>query len=164
MFMLTLSLTMSITFPLLKHPLSMGLILIIQTLLIAMMTGLMTNSFWLSYILLITMLSGALVLFMYMASIASNEKFESSTKLALFMLMMFLTATMYMLVDQMDKKSIWSTNMSTMISNDQIMSLTKLFNENIMYVTLTMICYLFLTMIIVSYIVEVSEGPLRLKS
>nr|YP_010596133.1 NADH dehydrogenase subunit 6 [Acanthaspis pedestris]WAJ48465.1 NADH dehydrogenase subunit 6 [Acanthaspis pedestris] len=155
----------SIMFTMLSHPMSMGMTLIIQTILISMITGNMMNTFWFSYILLITMISGVLVLFIYMASIASNEKFKSSTKMLMFTTMMMILSTgIIMIVDQMSVSSIWSTIKKEMLCNDQVQSLIKLFNNHNMSMTITMVAYLFFTMIAITFIVEVSEGPLRKKN
>lgn len=64
----------------LNHPLSIGLILILQTLITAILIGYIINSFLFSYIIIIIILRGALVLFIYIARIASNEKFNLSIK------------------------------------------------------------------------------------
>lgn len=63
------------------HPLAIGLALLMQTLFIALSTGLVAPSFWFSYILFLVFLGGMLVLFIYVASLASNEIFRFSTKL-----------------------------------------------------------------------------------
>nr|ABR27930.1 NADH dehydrogenase subunit 6 [Triatoma infestans] len=148
-----------------KHPLSMGLTLIIQTLLIAMMTGMMVNMFWFSYILVISMLSGMLVLFIYMASVASNEKFHTSWSMALF-IMPFLASSLvlFFIVDQLETSSMWSTMKKSSMSNEQLISLLKLFNPHNMSITILLVSYLFLTMIAVTYVSNVYEGPLRMKS
>nr|YP_009412497.1 NADH dehydrogenase subunit 6 [Triatoma infestans]ASK39799.1 NADH dehydrogenase subunit 6 [Triatoma infestans]QKY63756.1 NADH dehydrogenase subunit 6 [Triatoma infestans]UOF70717.1 NADH dehydrogenase subunit 6 [Triatoma infestans] len=160
-----ISLITSLTFMMTKHPLSMGLTLIIQTLLIAMMTGMMINMFWFSYILVISMLSGMLVLFIYMASVASNEKFHTSWSMALF-IMPFLASSLvlFFIVDQLETSSMWSTMKKSSMSNEQLISLLKLFNPHNMSITILLVSYLFLTMIAVTYVSNVYEGPLRMKS
>lgn len=59
----------------LRHPVGLGLTLILHTLLISCVTGLVGGTFWFSYILFLVFLGGVLVLFIYMTSLASNEKF-----------------------------------------------------------------------------------------
>nr|YP_010596146.1 NADH dehydrogenase subunit 6 [Polididus armatissimus]WAJ48478.1 NADH dehydrogenase subunit 6 [Polididus armatissimus] len=158
-----ISITISIMFMFLKHPLSMGLMLILQTLMIAIITGMMINTFWFSYILIISILSGALVLFVYMASVASNEKFFTSSSMTMFMLIMLVISfIMNFLVDQLSIVKMWST--SKMLENEQLTSLVKLFNMEYMFLTISIVIYLFITMIVVSNIVNVFEGPLRMKS
>nr|YP_010222547.1 NADH dehydrogenase subunit 6 [Dalpada cinctipes]UCC45971.1 NADH dehydrogenase subunit 6 [Dalpada cinctipes] len=140
----------------LKHPLSLGLILILQTLMMATITGYILKSFFFSYIIIIIMLSGTLVLFIYMASIASNEKFKLSFYLMVFSFIMFLLI-MHMFM-----------NYNTIYFSEQMycsepISLMKMFNMSIAQLTMVTILYLLLTMIVVSNIAKVSEGPLRMK-
>nr|YP_009433280.1 NADH dehydrogenase subunit 6 [Carcinocoris binghami]AGO28049.1 NADH dehydrogenase subunit 6 [Carcinocoris binghami] len=158
-FMMMLSLLTSMIFPTLKHPLSMGLTLIIQTIIIAMITGMMTGMFWFSYILLMTILSGALVLFIYMASVASNEKFYTSWKLIILsMILLTLGITMMIFMDQMMTSKIWS------MKEGGMMSLSNFFMNYNVTITLFLTCYLLATMIVINFIVSINEGPLRSKN
>lgn len=50
--------------------------LLFYTRVVGLITGLMGGSYWFSYILVLVFLGGVLVLFLYMTSLASNEKFE----------------------------------------------------------------------------------------
>nr|QKN22823.1 NADH dehydrogenase subunit 6 [Linshcosteus costalis] len=160
-----LSMMTSITFMLTKHPLSMGLTLIIQTILIAMMTGMMINMFWFSYILVISMLSGMLVLFIYMASVASNEKFHTTWSMALYLIpLTFSSAILFFIMDRLSNMSMQSMMKKNMLEANQLMSAAKLFNLNNMSITMLLVSYLFLTMIAVSYVANTYEGPLRAKS
>nr|YP_010713304.1 NADH dehydrogenase subunit 6 [Mesobuthus eupeus]WDA95762.1 NADH dehydrogenase subunit 6 [Mesobuthus eupeus] len=62
-----------------NHPLVMGLLLMGSTVLVAFSFFLLFKVSWFSYLLLLAFLGGLLVLFIYVASLASNEamKFES---------------------------------------------------------------------------------------
>nr|YP_009919165.1 NADH dehydrogenase subunit 6 [Triatoma mazzottii]QMP96808.1 NADH dehydrogenase subunit 6 [Triatoma mazzottii] len=165
MTMSLLSMTISITFLLTKHPLSMGLTLIIQTMTVAMMTGLMINMFWFSYILVISMLSGMLVLFIYMASVASNEKFHTTWSMTLYILPLTISSVIFFfLVEQLETESMCSTMKKHTLGAEQLISLNKLFNLNNMSITMLLVSYLFLTMIAVSYVANTYEGPLRTKN
>ncbi|MGL5470365.1 MAG: NADH-quinone oxidoreductase subunit J [Shewanella sp.] len=68
----------AVVFISLRHPIGLGLALIVHTLLVSAATGLVGGHFWFSYILFLVFLGGVLVLFIYMTSLASNEKFEIS--------------------------------------------------------------------------------------
>jgi len=48
--------------------------LILQTLLVALISGLIIDRFWFSYILVLIFLGGILILFIYVAALASNEQ------------------------------------------------------------------------------------------
>nr|AVJ52599.1 NADH dehydrogenase subunit 6 [Tectocoris diophthalmus] len=140
-----------------KHPLSMGSILVAQTLIIALSSGMMLNNFFFSYIIMIIMLSGALVLFTYMASVASNEKFKTSISVMILPMITF-PASMYF---------ITFTEMYEYMNNCNIINSTinliKMFNMMSAYMTIMVIIYLLITMIIVSFIASSKEGPLRMK-
>uniref|UniRef100_UPI0030E1DE89 NADH dehydrogenase subunit 6 n=1 Tax=Mecidea indica TaxID=3127717 RepID=UPI0030E1DE89 len=151
--MMSLMITMSLILMTLYHPLSMGLILIAQTIIIAMMVGYSMMSFLFAYIIIIIMLSGALVLFIYMASMASNEKFNFSIKVLFMSMMTMMLSTMYM---YLYKNKMIEYNFSY-----EEISLIKIFNSNTSMITLMMIIYLLITMIAVSNIASVKEGPLR---
>nr|YP_010710194.1 NADH dehydrogenase subunit 6 [Macroscytus japonensis]WCS41494.1 NADH dehydrogenase subunit 6 [Macroscytus japonensis] len=156
MFMVLASL--SITFMWLKHPLSMGFILICQTLVISIISGMLLGSFLFSYIIMIIMLSGALVLFIYMASVASNEKFQTPVKLiSIFLISMLVISTMEENLNNLQG------SMSDATILPETMSLMKLFNNMSAYITIMMIMYLLLTMIVVTNISSITEGPLRIK-
>nr|QWX95355.1 NADH-ubiquinone oxidoreductase chain 6 [Discogaster dentipes] len=157
--LLYMLIAMSFVFIWLKHPISVGVLIILQTLITAMITGLMMGSFWFSYILTITMLSGILVLFIYMASVASNEKFHSSIKLFMMSIIIIMIGVYSTL------NSEYSEENSLMIATDpsnEIITLTTLFNTKFKYITIFLVMYLFLTMVTVSLIVNISEGPLRI--
>nr|YP_011031342.1 NADH dehydrogenase subunit 6 [Epidaus famulus]WQT73254.1 NADH dehydrogenase subunit 6 [Epidaus famulus] len=164
MLLMLLSITLSMTFLFMKHPLSMGLILIIQTIIVSLMTGLMIGTFWFSYILLITILSGALVLFIYMASIASNEKFNTSMSMLMLIIGGSVCAPISMWLKEEMSMNNWMNMSNISLINNQVSTLIKMFNTHNMLITLMIISYLFMTMIVISYIVNVFEGPLRTKN
>nr|YP_009258838.1 NADH dehydrogenase subunit 6 [Aradus compar]AFI54703.1 NADH dehydrogenase subunit 6 [Aradus compar] len=141
--------------PWMKHPLSMGAILLAETLIIAMMTGVYIKSYLYSYILVMTMLSGMLVLFMYMSSIAPNKKFKMSR-------VMMATATIIFLGSLALAPEMASTEVITEI-NTPSKGVQSLFNRDTSCITIMLVLYLLFTMIVVTNIVNVQEGPLRSK-
>nr|YP_010507230.1 NADH dehydrogenase subunit 6 [Diplocheila zeelandica]UXF64381.1 NADH dehydrogenase subunit 6 [Diplocheila zeelandica] len=169
--LLLLNLTMTITFMFLNHPLSMGLILLIQTLLISLISGLFTYSYWFSYILFLVMIGGMLVLFIYMTSLASNEMFNFSVKMSMFLISMFtLCMFMYMFIDYMmlnptfkNSNMIEMFNNMIMLKNENLMSLNMIYNLPNNMITLMLVNYLFLTLIAVVKITNINYGPLRQK-
>nr|YP_010310384.1 NADH dehydrogenase subunit 6 [Camptopus lateralis]UMY75919.1 NADH dehydrogenase subunit 6 [Camptopus lateralis] len=144
----------------LNHPISMGIAIIMLTIIMAMISGLYLGSFWYSYIIMITMLSGMLVLFIYMASVASNEKFKTPVKLILLSIMV---TTLGMIMMLLYEDYYNETNMTMYSMDSNIMSLNLLFNIKHKFLTMMMVIYLFFTMATISFIVNISEGPLRVK-
>nr|QIJ59989.1 NADH dehydrogenase subunit 6 [Agrypnus sp. YD-2019] len=159
------SIILSITFMTLEHPLSMGFILLIQTTITAMITGLMAHNFWFSYILFMIMIGGMLVLFIYMTSVASNEKFSFSNKLAIAIMGMILITTIMMMNDQFFHYQN-SLNMDSLSSTNNIMytlSMSKYLNFPLNSWMISLIIYLLMALIAVVKITNISYGPLRQK-
>nr|AMN09039.1 NADH dehydrogenase subunit 6 [Pedicia sp. ZK-2016] len=165
------SLAMSLMFMQMKHPLAMGIILLIQTFLICLMTGSFAKTFWFSYVLFLVFLGGMLVLFIYVTSLASNEMFMFSMKL--FMTMMTIIIMMWIIIMMMDSSIITSMMMNNeMMSNmnmelyitENSINLNKLYNFPTNMITLLLINYLFLTLIIIVKITNNFQGPLRPKN
>nr|ALF04111.1 NADH dehydrogenase subunit 6 [Styloperla sp. YZD-2015] len=161
----------SIIFTQMNHPLAMGLMLLIQTLTICLLTGLSTVSFWFSYILFLVFLGGLLVLFIYVTSLASNEMFSLSTSTILYIMISLLVVIPILLFSDM---SSWLTMINnndmlnlpsiTLYQEESHMSLMKLYNQPTSIITLMLITYLFLTLIAVVKITAISSGPLRQKN
>nr|YP_009180600.1 NADH dehydrogenase subunit 6 [Procambarus alleni]ALM30825.1 NADH dehydrogenase subunit 6 [Procambarus alleni] len=159
----------SILFTRLIHPLSMGLTLFIQTLIICITSGFSNNSFWFSYILFLIFLGGMLVLFIYVASLASNEMFGVSfvTLLSLtFVMLMMCLISFFM--DPLLTTSKFSISSSSILftykfSNAPLMTST-IYNSSSMMFTLFIISYLLLTLFAVVKIINVHSSPLRVNN
>nr|YP_009499550.1 NADH dehydrogenase subunit 6 [Anastrangalia sequensi]ASL05664.1 NADH dehydrogenase subunit 6 [Anastrangalia sequensi] len=158
--------SMSITFLFLNHPLTLGSVLLVQTILISIITGLLTYNFWFSYILFLIMIGGMLILFIYMTSIASNEKFKFSYKL---FLMMMIMLTLMFLANMIDSYFNY-INLNIQDLNTMIMlkpynlSMTKFMNWPNNMIIFMMITYLLITLIAVVKITKIQYGPLRQKN
>nr|ARH54530.1 NADH dehydrogenase subunit 6 [Ocypus ophthalmicus] len=163
MMMMTFILMLSILFIFLSHPLSMGIILLIQTILVSLVSGLLNINFWFSYILFLIMIGGMLVLFIYMTSIASNEKFLFSNWLFLFIIFMMIMSIISFLF--MDNLLLNMINYSEKfnLNNNFNMNLNKFLNYPSNIILFMMIIYLFITLIAVVKITDIKFGPLRQK-
>nr|YP_009417319.1 NADH dehydrogenase subunit 6 [Acanthoscelides obtectus]ARR75265.1 NADH dehydrogenase subunit 6 [Acanthoscelides obtectus]ATL15485.1 NADH dehydrogenase subunit 6 [Acanthoscelides obtectus] len=155
--------TMTIMFMFMKHPLSMGIILLLQTILVTLLTGLMNYNFWFSYIIFLIMIGGMLILFIYMTSIASNKKFKLSS---LLLLVFFISLTLNF-VFQVTDQFLFSLPFSTMDFYNQnffinnYLTLNKYFNYPNNMVMYMMIIYLLITLIMTVKITKMNKGPLR---
>nr|YP_002274312.1 NADH dehydrogenase subunit 6 [Parafronurus youi]ABY53359.1 NADH dehydrogenase subunit 6 [Parafronurus youi] len=160
---------MGLTFMSMNHPLAMGLILLVQTLLIALMTGLLSPSFWFSYILFLVFLGGMLVLFIYVTSLASNEMFSISSQVMIGVLLFIL---MLIIFTFMNDPNLWlPPTISDQLLTHNLYSymnletlLLKLYAAPSFYLTLLLVIYLFLTLIAVVTVTQIYEGPLRSKN
>nr|QNE85887.1 NADH dehydrogenase subunit 6 [Ophiogomphus cecilia] len=156
----------SILFTKMNHPMNMGILLLIQTLMTCMLTGLMSHTPWFSYILFLVFLGGMLVLFIYMTSIASNEIFQKSNYLimiitsTIIMFIMFILMLMDPMMISVNNTSE-AMNMNYMFKNHESLMLSNLYNMPNAMITLFMVMYLFLTLIVIVFITKSHQGPLR---
>nr|WDS80473.1 NADH dehydrogenase subunit 6 [Nanhaipotamon longhaiense] len=166
MFMIPIIIMLSILFTRMLHPLAMGLNLLTQTIIISFSAGLTTYSFWFSYVLFLIFLGGMLVLFIYVASLASNEIFLPS--LILTFSTLTLTMFLFLLFFFLDPVLISSftnlPNSTINISSSTAHITSWIFNNPSMYFTIFIISYLLLTLLVVVKIINLYKGPLRLKN
>nr|YP_007627106.1 NADH dehydrogenase subunit 6 [Sphinx morio]AGG40705.1 NADH dehydrogenase subunit 6 [Sphinx morio] len=165
MIMIMLSLMMYF----LNHPLSMGMMILIQTLLTCLLSGMMIKTYWFSYILFLTFLGGLLVLFIYVSSVAFNELFMFSNNMKmiffLFVFLLFLIQIMFI------KNLNWMNlnNNSEMnnffemfwFNNENKINMNKLYNNQSSMLMFLLIIYLFITLIAIVKITNIFYGPLR---
>nr|YP_009741707.1 NADH dehydrogenase subunit 6 [Thaumatosmylus hainanus]QID76386.1 NADH dehydrogenase subunit 6 [Thaumatosmylus hainanus] len=165
---LTLNSILSISFLIMKHPLSMGLMLLIQTMTVSLLCGFISNSYWFAYILFLVMIGGMLVLFIYMTSLASNELFNFSMNN--FFIFLFLWINLLIIIYFIDNNSIFminqdmnylNNNMNITMNFENQFFLNKLYNNPTMNLTIMLINYLLLCLIIVINITKKNFGPLR---
>nr|AZL93586.1 NADH dehydrogenase subunit 6 [Helicoverpa armigera armigera]AZL93638.1 NADH dehydrogenase subunit 6 [Helicoverpa armigera conferta]UTT74701.1 NADH dehydrogenase subunit 6 [Helicoverpa armigera]AZL93599.1 NADH dehydrogenase subunit 6 [Helicoverpa armigera armigera]AZL93612.1 NADH dehydrogenase subunit 6 [Helicoverpa armigera armigera] len=160
----------SIYMYMLNNPLSMGLMILFQTLLSCLMTGMLIKTYWFSYILFLTFLGGLLVLFIYVSSIASNEMFKPTfnlKKIGLF-LIMFLITIQFIYYNNMYWMNL-STNSDMdnfkelifFFNNENKINLSKLYNNQTFLIMTMLVIYLFITLIAVVKITNIYYGPLR---
>nr|AVE15486.1 NADH dehydrogenase subunit 6 [Hestiasula sp. JZ-2017] len=161
-FLMSISISLSIIFLFLNHPLSMGLILLVQTIMMSLISGSMSMSFWFSYILLLIYLGGMLVLFMYVTSLASNEMFFYSNKI--FLMTMMMPIIFYIIYHlnfyyPMNMYENFNNNLPfNILSNNYLL---KMYNQPINIITILIASYLFLTLIVVVKMINIYSGPLR---
>nr|YP_009648089.1 NADH dehydrogenase subunit 6 [Parantica aglea]AIT69862.1 NADH dehydrogenase subunit 6 [Parantica aglea]QBZ78052.1 NADH dehydrogenase subunit 6 [Parantica aglea]QNH68960.1 NADH dehydrogenase subunit 6 [Parantica aglea aglea] len=168
MFVSLLIIFFSFIMLLMNHPLSMGLLILIQTLLLCVITGMIINTYWFSYILFLIFLGGLLVLFIYVSSIASNEmfKFMNFNIIIIIIFSILFISIMnnlnlkWLIFFFNDEMMNFFTNF--MFSNQENkINLSKLYNNNTFYLMLMMIIYLYITLIAVVKITNIYFGPLR---
>nr|YP_010737151.1 NADH dehydrogenase subunit 6 [Micromelalopha sieversi]WEP25245.1 NADH dehydrogenase subunit 6 [Micromelalopha sieversi] len=153
------------------NPLSMGLMILLQTMLVCLLSGMLIKTYWFSYILFLTFLGGLLVLFIYVSSIASNELFNLSINMKITLIFFFLLILMlqFMFMNNL----IWMnlSNNSDMINllnsyfnlnnlNNKV-NLSKMYNNQTFMTMMMLIIYLFITLIAVVKITNIFYGPIR---
>nr|YP_009406924.1 NADH dehydrogenase subunit 6 [Typhlatya pearsei]ASA39447.1 NADH dehydrogenase subunit 6 [Typhlatya pearsei] len=166
MLFMILTSSFSIIFTKIVHPLAMGVILLIQTSIIAFLVTYILKTTWFSYILFLIFLGAMLVLFIYVASLAPNEPLYLSyfmisiifTSILLSMIIMFTDSILlsYPIFIENSTNNLSSTFSSTNMSTN------PMYNLSSMKMTLFLILYLLLTLVAVVKITAIHFGPLRL--
>ena len=142
--------------------------LLIQTLTVCILINSNHERSWFSFILFLVFLGGILILFIYVTSVASNEKFKIS--LSLFLLFILTVVIIYLtnifyndlftylinLIHTLDL-SIWSIKNQ----NEASKSIFKLFNYPSNLITILLIYYLLFSLIVIVKITNFNKGPLR---
>nr|UGN61755.1 NADH dehydrogenase subunit 6 [Cryptocercus maluogouensis] len=159
--MMSMSITLSMMFTQMNHPLAMGLMLLMQTILVCLMSGLMSQSFWFAYIMFLIFIGGMLVLFIYVTSLASNEMLTLSTKMMIMstisLMLILLTTKSWMKINNSETM----TNEELNLNNENQTQLNKLYNKPNGKMTIMLASYLFLVLITVVKITNITSGPLR---
>lgn len=140
-------------FIIIKHPLSIGAVLLFQTLFIAVFSGLTLPSFWYSYILILIFLGGILILFIYVASMASNEKF-TQTFWAIPIIFILSIALSWISV----KETKWTLKS---LSMQRIPSYSWIYSTPIVMVSSFLIIYLFIVLVAIVKITKWWGGSIR---
>nr|ARH54751.1 NADH dehydrogenase subunit 6 [Trigonopterus sp. 3 AH-2016] len=156
---------LSAMFIFMNHPLSLGGVLLIQTILISILAGSVCMNFWYSYILFLVMIGGMLVMFIYMTSIASNEKFKLPQ--SPFPTFIFVMTILLALSLSQDKFLMFQFNISNMtipfMQNIDNFYINKYFNYPGMFMLISLMVYLLITLIATVKITDKSNSSLRQK-
>nr|AKR07182.1 NADH dehydrogenase subunit 6 [Nigidionus parryi] len=162
MILMMSSIMISFVMVFVSHPLSMGLSLLFQSTLIALLSGMLNLSYWYSYILFLIMVGGMLVLFMYMTNTASNEKFIFSKPITI-MVTLFVMSMLSFLMFSDSWKFIFPVFLHKMSIFDwnTLPSLNKFLNQPFISVSSLIIIYLLLTLVAIIKISNIKHGPLR---
>lgn len=170
-FICSLILIINFLFNQFKHPLNLGLILLTQTFLVCLIAGVNSKSFWFSYILFLIFIGGLLILFIYVISLISNEKFKSvKFKLSKVIFVFFLISLLIIILYFFNYKFNLQRNDLTNTCNikptlyENSINLNKLYNFPTNLINLLLINYLFLILIITVKITKFFHGPLRIKN
>nr|QDC34838.1 NADH dehydrogenase subunit 6 [Laodelphax striatellus] len=145
-----------------KHPISMGTLLMIQSMLTSMLTILFTKNSWYSMILFVTFSSGLMIMFMYMSSISSNEKFYWSIKLTI-TIILILSA---LILTKMDYnflfKHKWMEQMMTLEENEEKKAISKIISSNKILLFFNVTMLILISLVSISNLINSFEGPLKM--
>nr|QBZ38066.1 NADH dehydrogenase subunit 6 [Bambusiphaga citricolorata] len=145
-----------------NHPISLGTILMLQSIMTSINMIMLTKNSWYSMILFITFSSGMMIMFMYMSSISSNKKFKPSIRLTI----IYVTMTILTLTISKDWNFVMNFKLNELIlmiqENEEKQSIVKNISFNKFYLTMMLTLTILLVLISISNLINSFEGPLKL--
>nr|UBA17439.1 NADH dehydrogenase subunit 6 [Orestes guangxiensis] len=154
--LMMMNMMLNTLFLMMNHPLSLGITIIMQTIIISMMTGMIYKTFWFSYILFLMFIGGMMVLFIYMTSLMPNMMFKLSMK----QLIITISTTLLLITIVNKNYNIMNNDMKMMEMNAPM--LMKMYTNPSNMSIIMLASYLLFTMITVFTITEFNRGPLRM--
>nr|AXI98594.1 NADH dehydrogenase subunit 6 [Pseudoniphargus grandis] len=155
------SVMLSIAFLLGSSPLFMSAVIILQTIALAITISLFAVSSWFSYMLLMIYLSGMMIVFIYISSMASNELFRLNISLPFILLLLLIIASALYFSPHILAPSDSTNLLDLTLTQASVVKTTKMYSKSLFMMTILLIIYLLLAMIMVVNASSFSEGPLR---
>nr|ATA58339.1 NADH dehydrogenase subunit 6 [Bolivaritettix yuanbaoshanensis] len=162
--LMTLSMMMNIMFMNTKQPMNMIIIILIQTAITTFLMSIMMKSSWFNYILMIIFIGGMMVLFTYITSIAPNEKNYNKINIMSSTIIITLMMTLPYIWKPIKYNNTEMMNNCVNTMNNYQLDVNLMFNKPMFMMSITMMIYLFMTLIAVNKISNLMQGPLRKKN
>nr|YP_009502019.1 NADH dehydrogenase subunit 6 [Trioza remota]AWU49099.1 NADH dehydrogenase subunit 6 [Trioza remota] len=148
---------LSAMMPLMSTPLSMGMLILIQTIMICSITRTISLSSWLPFTMFLVMASGLMVIFTYVTSICSNNKFSFMS-----MKLLFFAPLIFLWLQKMPHlKVMFNDNLQNKdLFNHEFI---KLYTKLNIFSSFFMFIYLLIILIIMINLLCLNKGPMRKK-
>lgn len=150
-----------ILFPLLKNPLSIGLTLLALALLVALNLRAIFSYLWLSYTLVLVLLGGLLVIFIYVALVASNETFSDSSRITFFISSIIIRTIFLFTFNKENYRSSESQIPFNGLNQEGLEWTFSFYSFELNLLTIFLLFYLFLTLIVVVFNTKNNKITLR---
>lgn len=159
--LITFSIALSslLILPLIIQPLSLGLVIIISTLLICFISAILLSS-WYGYILFLIYVGGLLVIFAYVAALSPNILFGSGTPLIFFLFLIIPLIIGFYMYPFIDLSTIRYHHIFTEIKTLKIYG-TELVSPEIISVLIGLAIILLINLIVVVKICYYQHASLR---
>nr|AUO29145.1 NADH dehydrogenase subunit 6 [Platorchestia parapacifica] len=158
LFLLSLIIYTSLLFTQLTSPLSMGLSIIFLAATISVLIFNLIPSSWFSFLLIMIFLSGMMIIFIYISSLAANEILFHINN-------MFIIPIIIYMVYIYNQTNILTSNNNFMFSlfPYSFEMMYKVYTPSIYLFTVFLIIYLLLALIVVVKNSSMKQAPLRMK-
>lgn len=152
----------SLISPLINHPISLGRILLIQSIFSTLLIITLSKNSLYPLVIFITFTGGLIVIFIYIARIASNEKFKFSWKILSFITpLLFFTIVILNLDKTMLFQNNWMERSIFFLKNEELKSIVKFLSTNKINLSIILIIYILISLISITNVINSFEGPLK---
>nr|YP_010241784.1 NADH dehydrogenase subunit 6 [Varicospira cancellata]QTI82472.1 NADH dehydrogenase subunit 6 [Varicospira cancellata] len=157
--LLSITMAMIMLLPLMKQPLSLGLVIMISTLMMCMLSALFVSS-WYAYILFLIYVGGLLVMFAYVAALSPNTLFKKNYPFIMFLLSIPMIMSIFYFHSFLDLNS--TTYVSSFSENKYLKTYgTQLVSPNMISVLIGLALILLINLVVVVKICFYQYAPLR---
>lgn len=154
---LSLIILLSRTITSLSQPITLGLLILTQTILICLITRIITFSTWISLSIFLVIVGGLIVIFMYVTRICSNVKFKfNNFKFVL----IYVIIPFYITIKQ---PLIFSYFDNFQLKDNFNLEFIKLFLPLNIFSSIFAFLYLLIALVIMIRLIQLTKGPLRKK-
>nr|YP_054467.1 NADH dehydrogenase subunit 6 [Onychiurus orientalis]AAT69329.1 NADH dehydrogenase subunit 6 [Onychiurus orientalis] len=154
MIFLTLSVIVSTLFYQANHPITAMLIITCQTSLLCCLIFFILSMNWFSMMLSLIFMGGLMILFVYISSLASNEKFKLSFKT---MTLPMISLVTYLSLTLLFKENYMFNNESEIF----VYNIFFMYAQNIFIPVFLTMNYLLLVLVISVNIIKLYDAPMR---
>ena len=146
-----------------SHPLIIGFLLIITRIIYGSTIYLTLNTSWLVYILIIVFVRGAIVIFIYMARLSSNEPIVILIKplWKITIITLLSTSIIFVFTKQLKINSKIITNISEYFNKQSTKIIYKTYDCISLEMTLSLTMYLLVVLIVAVKLIRNFNKPLR---
>ncbi len=144
-----------------RHPLLIGLILILTRIIYGVIRYFMVITAWVPYILVIVFVSGAIIIFIYIASLSSNENIKIRLVKIASIIVLSETIIIYVIKAKPLGNSLDFTPKENLQPTESTVTIYKTYNIIIIDLTIIIVSYLLVVLIVAIKIISFNKGPLR---
>nr|WCJ52985.1 NADH dehydrogenase subunit 6 [Aphis aurantii] len=159
-FILLTNLITAIMLTMMKSPIMSNLIILIQTMLLTLMINLINKTAWISFMIFILYISGLMIIFLYISSIAFNElNINKNYKNILFKLIPLIMIIFYFKL-YFNMENFSYENKFIFEDNFNLLNMFIMPNNLMIYFIMLI---LFFMLILIIWMLKINKGPIRQK-
>lgn len=155
----------TLIFYVIRHPIILNFIVILIGFLVSYLIFIMNSSAWFCYLLVIVFLSRIIIIFIYIASLVSNENIKRVKLKFINLLIIFTFIFIFIFLNKNNVaiEKVFIRKYELLKNNNVIEAIYKSYNSLSIEITIFLISYLLLVLIVAVKVASAKKRPLRSK-